>query len=137
MAEPTTTAAALTITAATASIPVLTILGIPLGIRADWLMAGFAGALVGIVLLDTVPSVGDTLVQMLRTTFKRMFVTVASSLAAGYFTPVAALSISAMTDPILLAVAFVIGLGAQKIMVTAVTRFSGPEKSAVKPEPQP
>ncbi len=65
MAEPTSTAAA-TLLAATASLPIITAFGIPLGLRADLLVAGFAGALVAIILLNTVPATDDTLREMVH-----------------------------------------------------------------------
>lgn len=55
MPEPTTvTAAAVTtMAAAAASTTAITAFGVPLGLRADLLVAGFAGALVAIILLGT------------------------------------------------------------------------------------
>lgn len=41
---------------APAVVPQIVVFGIALGLRADVLVAGFAGALVAIVLLDTVPA---------------------------------------------------------------------------------
>lgn len=125
MLEPTSTTVTVVAAAATASIPVLTILGVPLGIRVDWLMAGFLGALVGIILFDTVPTVGDSWQQLARNTFKRMFVMVASSLTAGYLTPIIALSFAAMVDPVLLGIAFGIGIAPKFIMGIVLKRFSG------------
>ena len=95
MAEPSTTAAAVTIVAASASINALTVLGVNVGLRPDLLVAGFCGSLVAIVLLNSVPSTGDTWMQMVETTVRRMFVTVSSSLTAGYITP----TVFAMLQP--------------------------------------
>lgn len=59
MPEPITPAAA-TLASATAAVPTLVAFGVNLGLRPDVLVAGFAGALVAIVLLGSVPSDGDT-----------------------------------------------------------------------------
>jgi len=115
---------AATIAAATAAVPMLTAFGIPLGLRPDVLVAGFGGALVAIILLNTVPSTGDTWQHLLRTTLRRMSVTLASSLTAGYITPVVMLS-TAMPHPMLLGVAFAVGAGAQRALVFAVSRVAG------------
>ena len=72
MPEPTsTTATAVTMEAGAVSIPVLTILGVPLGLRADLLIAGFAGGLVAIGLLNSVPGTSDTWREMLRLGLRR------------------------------------------------------------------
>lgn len=101
---------------APAVVPQLVIFGFALGLRADVLVAGFAGALVAIVLLDTVPSTGDTLRELVRTTWRRMWHALASAVAAGYMTPLFML-IERPTLPIaeavMLGVAFTIGAGAQ------------------------
>ena len=66
MPEPTSTAAGvLTVATGTAATAVLTAFGVPLGLRVDLLIAGFAGALVAIVLLNTVPGTGDTWRELL------------------------------------------------------------------------
>jgi len=124
MPEPTSTAAA-TISASGLSIPTIIIFGIPLGLRPDILIAGFFGSIVAIILLNSVPSGGDTRDELLRTTFKRMGVAIASSLTAGYLTPLAPLIIAAMPDPLLSGIAFAVGAGAQKVLVSAIARISG------------
>ena len=57
MPEPTTTTAVVTLAAGSIAVPALTVAGIPLGLRPDILLAGFAGSLVAIVLLNSVPTV--------------------------------------------------------------------------------
>ncbi|WP_367846995.1 hypothetical protein [Rhodoferax sp. WC2427] len=121
MAEPTISAAA-TFVAVGAAIPVLTAFGVPLGLRADVLLAGFLGAGAAMVLLNTVPSSGDTLPNLLATTVRRGFVAVASSLTAGYMVPVFAEN-SAIASQLFYS--FLIGAGAQKILSVAVERFAG------------
>lgn len=125
MPEPTaTTAATATFIAAGASLPVLTAFGIPLGLRADLLVAGFCGSLVAIVLLNSVPSTGDTWRHLLRATVRRMFVAMASSITAGYLTPLALL-IAALPESLVLSGAFAVGGGAQQVLMFAIKRLSG------------
>lgn len=131
MAEPTTTAAAAaTLAAAGVSIPMLTLFGTPLGLRADVLIAGLLGSFVTIILLNTVPGRDDTWQELIRTTLRRLFVALASALTAGYLTPLALL-MSNVPPPLFLSVAFAVGGGAQKVIAFAINKFSGP------PEPPP
>jgi len=122
MPEPTSTAAT-TLIAASATVPTLAAFGVPLGLRPDVLIAGFAGSLVAIILLNSVPSVDGSLVGLLRSTTRRMAVAFASSLTAGYLTPIM-LMINVLPDPLLLGVAFVVGGGAQRIYAAVINRFS-------------
>lgn len=119
MPEPTTTATA-TVAAASIAVPALTAFGMPLGLRPDVLIAGFSGALVAIVLLNSVPSSGDTWRELLRTTGRRIAVAVASSLTAGYLVP-----LTPAVDGGLLGLAFVAGAGAQQVLRAAIERFGG------------
>lgn len=123
MAEPASTTAA-TFVAATAAIPALTAFGVPLGLRADLLFAGFAGALVAIILLNTVPASGDTWAQLTRTTLRRMAWAMASSLTAGYLTPLALL-VATLPDSLLLSGAFAVGGGANPVLTFLIRRLSG------------
>lgn len=131
MPEPTstTTAAVATYAAAGLSVPVITAFGIPLGLRADVLIAGFFGSLVAIILLNSVPSEGDTWEHLVRTTFKRMFVAVASSVTAGYLTPLALL-LANLPDALLLSVAFGVGGGAQRVLLILIAKFGVPPSVA-------
>lgn len=125
MPEPTSsTVAVATFVAASSTIPALTAFGVPLGLRADLLIAGFAGSLVAIVLLNTVPSTGDTWRDLLRATTRRMAVAVASSLTAGYLTPMVMLAV-ALPDPLIMGSAFAVGVGAQKILISTLARING------------
>ena len=127
MAEPTTTAS-LTFIAATVSVPAITVLGIPLGLRPDLLIAGFGGSLVAIILLNSVPTRNDTWRELIRTTIRRMSVACASSLTAGYFAPVMPLVPllgSLMSDPVLLGTAFGIGGGAQEVLRFVIRKLGG------------
>lgn len=126
MPEPTsaTTAAAATMAAAGVSIPMLTAFGVPLGLRADLLVAGFCGSLVAITLLNSVPSTGDTWQQLLATTWRRMMVAIASSLTAGYLAPMVLL-LASVPDSLMLGGSFAVGGGAQQVLMFAIRRLSG------------
>lgn len=123
MAEPTSTAAA-TLAAATAALPVLTAFGVPLGLRADLLIAGFAGSLVAIILLNTCPAADDTWSALVRVTLRRMAVVLASAMTAGYLTPMVLL-LANVPDSMLLGGTFGVGAGAQPILVFVVDRLRG------------
>ena len=122
MPEPTSTAAA-TLAAAAATIPMISAFGVPLGLRADFLIAGFAGSLVAIILLNSVPGSSDTWRELVRTTRRRMMVAFASSLTAGYLTPLAML-VAALPESLLLGGAFAVGGGAQQVLMFAIRRLS-------------
>lgn len=122
MPEPTSTAAA-TLAAAAATIPMISAFGVPLGLRVDLLIAGFAGSLVAIILLNSVPSTGDTWRELVRATVRRMMVAFASSLTAGYLTPLAML-VAALPESLLLGAAFAVGGGAQQVLMFAIRRLS-------------
>lgn len=119
MPEPTTTALA-TVATAAATVPALTVLGVPLGLRADVLIAGFGGALAAIALLNAVPGSGDTWRELLRTTWRRVGFSAASSVTAGYLAPV-----TQAPESLLLGAAFVIGAGAQQALRWAIKQRSG------------
>jgi len=119
MAEPAT-GASLTLASAAASVPVLTAFGIPLGLRPDILLAGFSGALAAIILLNSVPSEGDTWQALVLTTCKRFMVVLASSLTAGYITPGL---VGGAAAPQQLLTAFLVGGGAQQVLAALIARF--------------
>lgn len=133
MPEPTSTAAA-TLVAAAAAVPALTAFGIPLGLRPDLLVAGFSGSIVAIVLLNSVPGTSDTWRELMRTTLRRMAVAVASSLTAGYLAPLALLVFN-LPASLLLGEAFVVGAGAQQVLVFFIQRFSARPSNVVEPTP--
>jgi len=115
-----TTVATVQFVAGGATVPVLAAFGVPLGLRVDFLVAGFAGSLAAMVLLNTVPATGDTWRHLLRDTGRRMVVALASSLTAGYVTPNVALS--NLPLPMVLGVAFTIGGGAQHSLGALIRR---------------
>lgn len=123
MPEPTSTAAGATLVGSAVTVQALTAFGVSLGLRADILIAGFAGSLVAIVLLNTVPSTGDTWPELVRTTLRRMLVALASSLTAGYLTPLAMLMAN-LPDALVLGGAFAVGAGAQRVLAKAVNKVS-------------
>ncbi len=124
MVEPTTTTA-VTLAAGSIAVPALTIAGIPLGLRPDILLAGFAGSLVAIILLNSVPATGDTWMALLRTTMRRMMVALASSLTAGYLAPMVLL-VAQLPDAMLLGSAFACGGGAQRVLLAVMQRVVPP-----------
>lgn len=126
MPEPTsTTAAAVTYAAAGISVPMLSAFGVPLGLRADVLIAGFCGSLVAIILLNSVPATGDTWLHLIRTTVKRICVALASSMTAGYLTPMALLMWS-LPDSMFLGAAFGVGGLAQRVLLMLIERYGTP-----------
>lgn len=125
MAEPTTTTA-VTLAAGSIAVPALTIAGIPLGLRPEILIAGFAGSLVAIILLNSVPATGDTWSALLRTTMRRMMVALASSLTAGYLAPMVML-IGQLPDAAQLGSAFAVGGGAQRVLLAVLARIVPPQ----------
>lgn len=127
MAEPTSTAIA-TLVASGATVPLLTFFGVPLGLRPDQLLAGFLGAITAIAFLNSVPSTGDTLRELLRTTWRRISVVTCSALTSGYLTPVIMFGqpadLALMSTPNMLGISFVIGAGAQYFLRLAIVRLS-------------
>lgn len=134
MPEPTSTAAGLvTVATAAVSTSVLTAFGVPLGLRVDLLIAGFAGSLVAIILLNTVPDTGDTWLELFRTTRRRMAVAFASSVTAGYTTPLALLAAN-VPEALLLSMAFLVGACAQRVLVSFADRYF-PQQPGPPPAP--
>ena len=123
MPEPTSTAT-VTIATAAAAVPALTAFGVSLGLRPDLLVAGFSGGLVAIILLNTVPGTGDTWLNLLRTSLRRMCVACASAATAGYMTPLALVAAN-VPDSMLLSMAFLVGSGAQHTLVRLLRKFNG------------
>lgn len=121
MLEPTSSATA-TLIMTGVTVPALTAFGVSLGLRPDVLVAGLFGACVAIILLDTVPSSGDTWRELLRTSFKRMAVACASSLTAGYLTPLVLLAFNVPLE-LLLSMAFLVGVSAQRYLVRFIVRY--------------
>ena len=124
MPEPTATAASVTLAAVTVTVPSLIAFGVPLGLRPDLLIAGFSGSLVAIVLLNSVPGVGDTWRSLVRTALRRMAVALASSLTAGYLTPLAMLAAN-FPESLVLGGAFAVGGGAQQVLMFIIRRMAG------------
>lgn len=123
MPEPATTATA-TLVVTGAAVPVLTILGISLGLRVDVLLGGLLGAIAALAFLNTVPSSGDTWRELVRTSVKRVFVALASAGAAGYLAPLLSM-INGVPEPLILSVAFVAGAGAPQLVPWVVDWLKG------------
>jgi len=134
MPEPVTQTAVgiATVTAAAPTITMVTVAGVSLGLRPDVLVAGFAGALVAIVLLHSVPADGDTWQHLLRATARRIAVAFASSLTAGYLTPLTLLFAS-VPESLLLGGAFAVGAGAQAILRGVIDRLRPPPAPPAQP----
>lgn len=122
MAEPTSTAAAVTIASAAISTSALTAFGVPLGLRADVLLAGFLGSLIAIILLNTVPGNSDTWRDMVRLAVRRMSVAWASSITAGYLTPLVLL-VAIVPETVLLPMACLVGAGAQSFLRALIGKY--------------
>lgn len=129
MPEPT---AAVTFVAVGGVVPVITLLGAPLGLDVKLLFAGFVGALAAMALLNTVPGTGDTWPELLRTTVKRMGIAVASSLTAAYLTPLLPWLIT-MPEPLVATTAFVVGGGAKRVLTAVIERFGLSVEQGAKP----
>lgn len=125
MPEPISPSAAI-LAASPPAVAALTAFGVNLGLRPDVLVAGFAGALAAIVLLGSVPSEGDTWQHLVKTTGRRIGVALTSSLVSGYLTPLFLL-VWNLPDPLLLSVAFALGVTAQKILRNLGDRWSNVE----------
>lgn len=123
MADPTTNTlvSATTVVAAVVTAPVLTLFGIPLGLRADQLLAGFFGALAAIALLDRLPYANDSLQELIKTSFRRVGVALASAVTAGYIAPLVAILVN-VPEAALLALCFVIGGAAQQVLRAVIGR---------------
>jgi hypothetical protein len=132
MPEPTSSAAA-TLVGQALAVPALTVAGISLGVRPDVLLAGFCGAVAAIGLLNTVPSTGDTLLELVRTSVRRVGVTVGSAVTAGYIAPLLNV-VNGVPDWLVLSVGFVAGAGAPKILPWLIERL-GLGQGAKPPPP--
>lgn len=131
MAEPVTTAAHATLAASAAAVPILSVFGVPLGLRADELLAGFAGALAAISLLDSVPMTGDTLMELTRSSLRRVFVALGSAVTAGYLVPLLAIIVPMpLHQSLELSLAFVVGAGAQRILRAVIERTAKKAEAA-------
>lgn len=136
MAEPTSTASSAVAIAAgaagtavlqvaPAALPQIVIFGYAVGLRADVLLAGFAGAVVALSFFNTVPSTGDTWRALLETSLRRMWWCLASALSSGYITPLMLLLDGEklrIPEALVLSTAFVVGGGAQRIVGRFINR---------------
>lgn len=126
MPEPTASAAAAaTLASQAVALPALTLFGLALGLQADVLLAGFCGAVAAMTLLNSVPASGDTWVELLRTSARRVGVAIGSALTAGYTAPLLQLQVwQGLVPPaLILSAAFVVGAGAMQILPGLIERF--------------
>lgn len=127
MPEPTSAAGA-TLLAQAVAVPVLTVFGVSLGLRADVLLAGFGGAVAAITLLNSVPATGDTWRELVRTSLKRVGVALGSAVTAGYTAPLVGF-IQGIPQPLVLGVAFVVGAGALSLLPWLIQRMGKGQSS--------
>jgi hypothetical protein len=129
MPEPTSTAvAAATLAAVSASIPAITIFGVTTGLRTDVLLAGLLGSFVGMILLNTMPGDIDTWRNLLLTTLRRMLFALASAVTAGYLMPIVLWAVK-VPDSLMLGVACVVGVYAQRFLIFVRRRLSPPTRA--------
>ena len=111
-------------------IPPLTAFGVSLGLRPDELLAGFLGAIAAIALLNSVPTSGDTLIELARTSMRRVVVAVASAVTSAYLVPLAAIVFPTIPQGVELSMCFVLGAGAQRFLRAAVDKGANKAEQA-------
>jgi hypothetical protein len=112
MGEPATTTS--TAVAAATSVPSLLGMAAYFGLHPGLLVAGAFGSFVAMVLLNTAPE-GSTIL-------KRLAILLASSLTAGYLTPLM-LVVDKLPESVQFATAFVTGGSAQWLLLAFIRRF--------------
>lgn len=145
MPEPTAAAASTAVIAGAAVVPMLheaahfvpqiVINGFALGLRADVLLAGFAGSVAALAFFNAVPATGDTLGQLARTTLRRMWFCLASSLTAGYIAPLVLLLEGErlrIPDSLLVCAGFLVGVTAQRYLGKLKRKLLGAETTEDK-----
>lgn len=120
-------------TTAGSTVAVLTVAGVPTGLRPDQLLAGFLGAVAAMALLNSVPSTGDTWRELLRTSIERVSVAIGSAVTAGYVGPLVGL-VSGIPGPLLLGITFVVGAAAQRVLRGLVDRTAEKVRNGRIPE---
>ena len=73
-------------------------------------------------MLNTVPGTADTWRELLRTSVRRLAVAWASSITAGYLTPLALL-IANVPASLMLSMAFLVGAGAQRVLLALMRKY--------------
>lgn len=126
MPEPvsTTAVANLSFLAAGASGTAVTLFGISTGMDATMTLVGFIGSCCAMVLLNTVPASDDTWRDLLRVTWRRMFVGMASACTAAYITPVLLERAAEPSLATICGAAFIVGGSAQYILAAITRKFS-------------
>ena len=126
MPEPVSTAAVanLSFLAAGASGTAVTLFGISTGMDATMTLVGFIGSCCAMVLLNTVPASDDTWKDLLRVTWRRMFVAMASACTAAYITPMVLERAAEPSIATICGAAFIVGGSAQYILAAVTRKFS-------------
>lgn len=126
MPEPvsTTAVANLSFLAAAGSGTAVTLFGISTGMDATMTLVGFIGSCCAMVLLNTVPASDDTWKDLLRVTWRRMFVAMASACTAAYITPMVLERAAEPSLATICGAAFIVGGSAQYILAAVTRKFS-------------
>lgn len=106
------------------AVQILTIFGVSLGLRPDFLVAGMLGAVASIFLLNSVPLEGHGVMARISNMLQRFFVVLSSSVTSGYMTPLSMAMIPTMGAELQLGVAFVVGAGARILLQRCIQRYS-------------
>jgi len=106
------------------AVQILTIFGVSLGLRPDFLIAGMLGAVASIFLLNSVPLEGQGFGARLSNMFQRFFVVLSSAATAGYLSPLFAGLLSLNSDWGM-ATAFLVGAGARILLLASINRLHG------------
>lgn len=115
------------------AVQVLTIAGVSLGLRPDFLIAGMLGAVVSIFLLNSVPLVGDGFGARINNMAQRFGVVLCSAVTSGYLTPLVASTLTVITtvsEAWLLGLAFVVGAGARAFLQRILKHYTDASSSA-------
>lgn len=123
MPEPISTTGTTAVAANLIVAASVTVFGVQLDIDPALLIAGLFGAIAGILLLNSVPSTGDTWRELLRTAWRRLGVVAASSVVAASGAPVAVgLVVAAPTTQTHWFAALVIGMFLQSVAPVLLER---------------
>lgn len=104
------------------AVQILTIFGVSLGLRPDYLIVGMLGAMASIFLLNSVPLEREGFSARLSNMFQRFFVVVSSAVTAGYLAPLFVGLLRLETDWAM-ATAFIVGAGARMFLLGSINRL--------------
>lgn len=106
------------------AVQILTIFGVSLGLRPDFLVAGMLGAVASIFLLNSVPLEGAGVFARISNMVQRFFVVLSSSVTSGYLAPLMTAFVPSLSMELQLGSAFVIGAGARILLQRIIQRYS-------------